>query len=167
VTRLDTLSESQANALALDKRSRTYADEHAKSWEVRFDRPSHEPTSLRGYVRELRDAYEAEVPRVHSHDIDAGGTPALTPRFEAWLDDQDSGPFRTMLRGMERGKDERTQRRARIVYHAIVGGFSAGEAAVAEGVPDWCADTVAYDALQVAWRRYASTPIAPAKKEAA
>lgn len=160
MTRLDRKSDAQANAEALARRSTTYADEHAASWLVRFDRPTHEPTSLRGYVRELRDAYEAEVPKVHQHAIDGGGTPAYTPRFEAWLDGQDDGPFRSCLRGMWRAKDIRTQHRARIVYRAIVGGWSAGEAAMSEGVPDWCADTVAFDALRVTWRRYSSTPIA-------
>jgi hypothetical protein len=162
-------SESQANANAA-RRTATYADEHAASWSVRFDRPSHEPKNLRGYVRELRDAYEAECPtRLHRHDVDAGGTPAFTKAFEAWLYgspfaiDQESGaysaPLRACLEGMHRSTDARTQHRARIAYHAIVGGLSAIEATVAEGVPAWCAATVARDALEVTWRRLSSAPL--------
>lgn len=154
-------SDSQANAEALARRTATYADEHAASWQVRFDRPTHEPKSLRGYVNELRDAYEAECPsRLHRHDVDGGGTPAFTVAFEAWLDGTDRGPFRDCIRGMARSGDERTRRRASIVGRLIIGGISAVDAATQDGVPSWCAEIVAYDAVRVAWRRYCSTPIA-------
>jgi hypothetical protein len=171
LTRLDRKSEAQANADALARRSATYADQHAASWSVRFDRPTHEPKSLRGYVNELRDAYEAEVPsRMHRHDVDGGGTPAFTAALEAWLWgspftlDNETGayrsPFRACLAGMQRSADERTRKRSAIVAHITVGGSSATEAAIAEGVPSWCAEMVAYEALQVTWRRLTSAPIA-------
>lgn len=178
MTRLDRKSDAQANAEALARRTSTYADQHAASWSVRFDRPTHEPTSLRGYVHELRDAYEAECPsRLHRHDVDGGGTPAFTAAFEAWLwgspfsIDQESGayssPFRACLAGMSRSADTRTQHRARIAYRAVVGGISAIEAAVEEGVPAWCAGVVARDALEVTWRRLISAPMPTARRDVA
>lgn len=177
MTRLDRRSEAQANAEALARRSASYADEHAASWQVRFDRPTHEPLSLRGYVRELRDAYEAECPtRLHRHDVDGGGTPAFTAAFSAWLwgspfaIDQETGawntPFRACVAGMIRSSDERTRRRAAIAGRAIVGGVTPLEAAIAEGVPSWCAEIVALDALTVTWRRLTSAPLAIAKRGA-
>lgn len=177
MTRLDRRSDSQANAEALARRSATYADEHAASWQVRFDRPTHEPRSLRGYVHELRDAYEAECPsRIHRHDVDGGGTPAFTAAFEAWLwgspfrVEPETGayntPFRACLAGMHRSTDERTRRRAAIAGRVVIGGVSATEAAIAEGVPEWCASTVAHDALMVTWRRLTSAPLAIAKRDA-
>lgn len=154
-------SEAQANAEALARRSSTYADEHAASWQVAFDRPTHEPKSLRGYVTELRDAYEAECPiKLHTTQVDGIGQ-AFASAFEAWLDgDTHASPFRACLTGMSRAQDERTRKRSRIVGRVTMGGLSAIEAAEAEGVPGWCADLVAYDALRVTWRRYNSTPIA-------
>lgn len=165
------------NAVALARRSATYSDEHAASWQVRFDRPTHEPKSMRGYLHELRDAYESECPsRLHRHDVDAGGTPAFTAAFEAWLwgspftIDKDSGaytsPFRACLAGMSRSGDERTRRRAAIAGRSVIGGITPHEAATAEGVPAWCAETVAFDALQVTWRRITTGPMGVAKREA-
>ena len=162
-------SEAQANAEALARRTSTYADEHAASWQVRFDRPSHEPRSLRGYVNELRDAYEAECPsRLHRHDVDGGGTPAFTAAFEAWLwgspftIDQESGayttPFRATLAGMTRSASETARRRAGIVGR-VVAGVGPVEAAMAEGVPEWCAKVVARNALETTWRNLTTGPI--------
>lgn len=109
------LSDSELNARALENRSRTYADPHAKSWEVKFDRATHEPRTLREYVHELRKAYQDEVPgRIHSRgvwsgradgrarsvdpktgavlstaaDLEGGsvlGAPAMDPQFEAYI----------------------------------------------------------------------------------
>lgn len=159
-------SEAQSNAEALARRSSTYADEHAASWQIAFDRPTHEPTSLRGYVRELRDAYEAECPKMHGRDLGEGGTPEFTERFLAWLEGQDNGPLRSCLRGMARSADEASRRRASIAVRVVLGGMKASESAIEEGVPDWCAKTVAYDALRVVWRNYSSTPFAPVARAA-
>ena len=169
-------SEAQANAEALCSRSTSYADEHAASWQVRFDRPTHEPKSLRGYVAALRDAYQAEVPsRIHRHDVDDGGTPAFTAAFEQvlWGNpfalDKESGsystPFRACVVGMHRSADDRSRKRAAIVAR-VVGGASPVESAMAEGVPDWCATLVAEDALRVTWRRMTSAPM-PAREAVA
>jgi hypothetical protein len=167
---IDRKSDSQANAEALARRSATYADENARSWQVQFDRPTHEPKSTSGYIHELRDAYEAECPtRLHRHDVDAGGTPAFTAAFEAWLwgspfrIEPDTGTYNTPLRaclaGMSRARDERTQSRARIAYAVIVGGQSPSEAGMREGVPAHWAEVVASDALRVTWRRLVRGPI--------
>lgn len=163
-----TKSDAQANAEALARRTATYADEHAASWQVRFDRPNHEPRSLRGYVNEIRDAYESECPsRLHRHDVDGGGTPAFTAAFEAYLwgspftIDQESGaystPFRACLAGMAKG-DETARKRGAIVGRVAMGAGPV-EAAVAEGVPEWCAKVVARNALEVTWRNLSSGPI--------
>lgn len=168
-------SDSQANAEALTRRSASYADEHAASWQVRFDRPTHEPRNLREYTRDLRGAYEAECPsRLHRHDVDAGGTPAMTAAFEQWLwgspfaIDHESGsyatPLRATLAGMTRG-ELATRHRARIAYR-IVTGTDAVQAAIAEGAPEWCAKVVARDALQVTWRRLVTSPLPLAKSDA-
>lgn len=163
-------SEAQANAEALARRTATYADEHARSWEVRFDRPTHEPKSLRGYVSALRDEYESECPsKLHRVDVDGGGTPAFTPAFEAWLWgspfalDTETGAYQTPLRatlaGMRASSDERSKRRAAVAGRVIIGGLSPAEAAIAEGVPAWCAEVVAADALERTWRRLTTAPL--------
>jgi len=161
-------SDSQANADALARRSATYADEHAKSWEVRFDRPSHEPRDLRELVRCLRRAYADEVPaRMHTAQVDAGGTPAYAPEFARYLygsdfatDQHDEAatetyltPFRRALASMDVAADEGTRRRAWIVGHVVLGDAGPAEAAMIEGVPEWCAKDVAEKALSVFWRR--------------
>lgn len=157
-------SESQAIA---ESRTRTYADEHAASWQARFYHGrSAEPKSLAGFVKELRDAYALECPsRLHSRDTDAGGTPAFAPEFERWLatpfsrDDSgaDQTPVRATLAGMAQARDLRSQSRARIAYAVIVGGLQATEAAARDGVPAMWADIVAFDTLRVVWRRLHST----------
>lgn len=164
-------SDSQANAEALARRTSTYADEHAASWQVRFDRRGNEPTGLGGYVKELRAAYAAEVPdRMHRHDVDGGGTPGFSAEMTALLygnpfstDDEDfyRYPFRACLQGMTRQTGEEMTHRARIAAHVAIGGVSAVEAAIAEGVPAWCAKIVATDALRVTWRRLSAAPLPP------
>jgi hypothetical protein len=161
-------SDAQANADALARRSATYADEHARSWEVRFDRPSHEPRDLRELVRCLRRAYADEVPgRLHTSQVDGGGTPAYAPEFARYLygsefaTDQGDGattetyltPFRRALASMDTSEDEGTRKRAWIVSHVVLGGAGPAESAILEGVPSWCAKDVAERALAVFWRR--------------
>lgn len=161
-------SDSQANAEALARRGTTYADEHAASWQVRFNRPSHETRSLRDLVRDLRRAYADEVPsRIHVHETDAGGDPAWSPEFTRYItagdgatDRRDAGtteiyvtPFRACLDTMSRATDPSSQKRATLVQLCIVGDASPIEAAMAMGVPAWCAKVVAKDALEVFMRR--------------
>lgn len=160
--RLDRKSDAQANAEA----QRTYADEHARSWQVRMDRPSREPSSLRELVRDLRRAYADEMPtRMHTHDVDGGGTPAYAPEFARHLFGSARGtvadgslevyltPFAAALDGMHRAQDEGTRHRAAIVVHVVLTGVGPIEAARMEDVPEWCAKDVATRALSVFWRR--------------
>ena len=180
MTRLARRSEAQANAEALARRSATYADEHARSWEVRFNRPSHERRTLRDTIRDLRRAYADEVPtRMHVHDVDGGGTPAMSPEFKAYLmgsefatDRRDEGttevyttPFRAALAAMARASDEGTRHRASIAGHVVVAGMGPVEAALAEGVPDWCAKDVAEKALTVFARRLSDVRLELGRRE--
>jgi hypothetical protein len=136
---------------------------------VRFDRRGNEPTGLGGYVKELRAAYADEMPeRMHRHDVDGGGTPALSAEMSALLygspfavDDEAfyRYPFRACLHAMTRSDGEEMQHRARIAAHVAIGGISAVEAAIAEGVPAWCAKVVALDALRLTWRRLSAAPL--------
>ena len=157
------MSKQQAEALA--RRGTTYADEHARSWEVRFDRRT-EPGSLRELVIDLRRAYRDEVPaRLHKHDVDGGGTPAYSGEFAAYLyarpdavdreDDTYRTPFRRCLSAMLTSREAATRQMAGIVAHVTVGG-EAPEDAVARqvGIAEaWCARAVAERALRVFWRR--------------
>ena len=161
-------SDAQANAEALARRSSTYADQHAASWQVRFNRPSHERRSLRDLVRDLRRAYADEVPsRMHVHDVDGGGTPALSPEFKAYLmgpddatDKRDDGtteilwwPFRTALQKMLAETDAGMVQRARLTEAVVVTGLGPIDAAIALGVPDWAARDVAEKSLEIFWKR--------------
>lgn len=161
-------SEAQANAEALARRSSTYADEHAASWRVAFERPTHEQRRLRDLVRDLRKAYADEVPsRLHVHETDAGGDPAWSPEFMRYLTASDYAtdvrdkasdtevyltPFRACMASMEQSPDEATRRRATMVYD-VIAGRGPVEAAMMAGVPEWCAKDVAEKALNVFWRR--------------
>lgn len=159
-------SEAQSTAEALSRREATYADEHAASWEVRFDR--QEPHNLRDLVRDLRRCYADEVPtRIHTAEVDAGGTPAYAPEFARYLygsdfatDQHDEGsaevyltPFRRALAAMDGAASEGARRRAYIVGHIVIGDSGPAEAAMIEGVPEWCAKEVAERALRIFWRR--------------
>jgi len=160
-------SDAQANAEALARRSSTYADEHAASWQVRFNRPSHERRSLRDLVRDLRRAYADEVPsRMHVHDVDGGGTPALSPEFKAYLygsdtatDRHDDGTtevfvtaFRAALLAMF-GHSPAMAQRGKLVEAVVITGLGPLDAAIALGVPDWCAKDVAEKSLDIFWKR--------------
>jgi hypothetical protein len=82
------VSEAQANADALARRSHSYADAHAASWQVRFSAPTHE-LSTKALLFRLLENLEAETP-VKLHEgpdhIDAGGVPAMTAAFLGHLD---------------------------------------------------------------------------------
>ena len=155
-------SDSQANAEALSRRSATYADENAASLSVKFDRKRYRPRGLRDYVHQLRRAYSDEVPaRIHVHQTDDGGTPAWAPEFSRYLTaPADAGaevfdtPFRAALSSLERGR-EKGVKFAAIVGYVVIAGMEPAESAIRVGVPPWCADEVAYRALEVFWDRMA------------
>lgn len=56
-------------------------------------------------------------------------------------------PFRALLDGWSRG-GEGQRKRAAIVAHVAIGRTGPRAAAIAEGVPEWCARVVAEDALR-------------------
>ena len=155
------ISEAQANAEALARRSATYADEHAASWKVRFDRGGT-PPDLRALVNMVRTAYADEVPtRLHVHQTDAGGDPAWSPEFTRYLTDSDYATdddvyrtaFRRCLAAMSRS-DGPMARDARIVARIAIGGAGPSEAAIAERSHPYDAKGAAISALQSFWKRY-------------
>ena len=166
MTRLDRKSDAQSNAEALARRSVTFADEHAKSWNVRFDRRT-EPPNLRALVIDLRRAYQDEVPRtLHKHDVDGGGTPAYSPSFEAYLygspfQTDDDGtyqtPFRRCLAAMAQSTEMATRDMAQVVFRIAVGGQDPEDAVwivgADVGMPLWARKAIAERALRVFWRR--------------
>jgi hypothetical protein len=130
---------------------------------VKFDRRAA-PRDLRDLVRQLRRAYADEVPtRIHVHQTDAGGDPAWSPEFTRYLVASDGAterddnvyltPFRAALAAMRRSSDPTTLNRAVLVARVVLSDHAPAEAAISMGVPDWCAKTVAADALRVFWDR--------------
>lgn len=104
------ISASERMRLQEDARLRAaypYIDEHADS-EVRKLEGARQPRSLTGYVRWLRYAWSDEPPtRIHVHAIDAGGTPAWSGEFMAWIEGISSGL--SLLRDHEPGCPNRAQ----------------------------------------------------------
>lgn len=159
-------SEAQANAEALARRSTTYADEHARTWQVRFDRATP-PPGLRALVIDLRRAYQDEVPEtLHVHAVDEGGTPAYTGAFAAFLyaspavTDEDGWyrtPFRRCLAAMTQGGEPAARTMGAIVAHVTVGGEDPEDAVAREfaDLEPWAARAVAQRALTVFWKRCA------------
>jgi hypothetical protein len=201
------ISEAQANAEALARRSAQYAPEHAASVSVQWDYRHREPTDLRDAVRLARKAYADEVPeRLHEgpDSIGEGGTPRMDARAMGYLfgnaqasyapkasctcggtgplatemralDDAGAitwdaplphgaacpknpanqealsyyhAPFRATLSRMASSNSDAQRKRAAIVSHVTIGSQGPQEAAISEGVPEWCAKLVAMDALR-------------------
>lgn len=157
-------SEAQANAEALDRRGRTYADPNAASFRFAWDAGKRQPRDLSHAINLVRRAYADEVPRrLHNRDLADDGTPKMTPQTEGYIFGGDSWtdagqgeaplvsyyltPFRATLADMERAREEATRKRAAIVRHVSIGGQGGQEAAIAEGVPSWCAKDIAFAAL--------------------
>lgn len=177
-------SDSQANAEALARRSTPYTEAHRGSLAFAWDWQKREPSTLRDAVRYVRKAYEDEVPRRMTEGPDSigdDGTPRFSSQAEGYIFGSptrtDAGhdpdalvsyyqtPFRATLATMERGPEPES-RRAAIVRHVTIGSQGPQEAAIAEGVPAWCAKTVAEDALRSFIRRLSDVRV-DAKEEAA
>lgn len=165
-------SDSQANAEALARRTSTYADEHAASWQVRFSEPTHE-LSTKALLIRLMENLEAETP-VKLHEgpdhIDAGGVPAMTAAFLGHLD---SRPNSTVGRPDREAILAGTYRRpmaaaidsmlrctgkvawwGRIVERVLYAGEPPVVAAIAEGSHQYEAARTANEALAEALRRW-------------
>jgi hypothetical protein len=164
------ISDAQANAEALARRSAPYAVASEVSFKVAWDYTQREPENLREAVRMVRRAYADEVPtKLHEgyDSIGEGGTPKMTAKAEGYLfgnptssdagRDAETGepdlvsyyhaPFRAALHRMSHG-DEASRKRAAIVQHVTIGQQGPQEAAIAEDVPSWCAKVVAEDAIR-------------------
>jgi hypothetical protein len=163
------ISDAQANAEALYRREHTWTEPSAESFRVQWDWHRREPENLREAVRMVRRAYADEVPtKLHDGDeLADDGTPKMTAKAEGYIFGSETGddaardaetgqrdlvgyyhtPFRATLANMGRG-DECSRKRAAVVSHVSIGSQGPVEAAMAEGVPAWCAKTVAEDALR-------------------
>jgi len=156
-------SDAQANAEALARRSAPYTAASDTSVRIAWDWRNRQPRDLREAVRMCRAAYADEVPtKLHETAIGEGGTPRMTARAEGYIFGSESSddaprnpesgerdpigyyhtPFRATLAQMP------DRHRAAIVSHVTIGSQGPQEAAIAEGVPAWCAKEVAENALR-------------------
>lgn len=178
-------SDSQANAEALARRTSTYADEHAASWQIRFGEPTHQ-LSTRALLARLEENLAAETP-VKLHEgpdhIDAGGVPAMTHAFQAHLDsrpnstlgkpDHDAIITGTYRRPMAAAVESmlrcpgKVAWWGRIVERVLYGGEIPVEAAKAEGSHAYEAARTANEALSEALRRWTPDKMNLAKREQA
>ena len=153
-------SESQSRAVY--ELETPYTAAHRNSYTLKMERT--QPPRLRELVRDLRRAYQDEVPsRIHSRDTDAGGDPAWSPEFTRYLtgsdfatdkdDDIYTTPFRACYAAMTRSAQEGTRRRAAIVFRIVAAGNDPAEAAMIEGAPEWDASACARRALELFWYR--------------
>lgn len=158
-------SEAQANADALANRGRTYADPNAASFKIQWDWHRREPRDLREAVNMVRKAYQDEVPTaIHEgpDSIGGGGTPKYRKTFLLYLEapeatdagkGEDPGwayhltPFKATLAAMSRG-DLAARKQGEIVSRIAIGLQGPKEAAIAVGVPNWCAGREAEAALR-------------------
>jgi hypothetical protein len=170
-------SEAQGNAEALARRGLPYSEAHQVSVSVSQDWTKRQPRDLREAVRMIRRAYADEVPaKLHdATSLSDDGTPRWTNQATSYIfgnaQQTDAGhqevapliayylaPFRATLDGMQRG-DEASRKRAAIVSHVTIGSQGPKDAAVAEGVPAWCAGTVAEDAIRSFLRRLSDVKV--------
>lgn len=178
-------SDSQANAEALARRTATYADEHAKSWSVRFDTPAHE-LSTKALVARINENLLAETPeRLHEgpDHIDAGGVPAMTGAFLAHISNSATStlerpdpeaivvgtyrrPQAAAIASMLRANGK-TAWWGRIVDRVIYRGESPAAAAIAEGSHPYEAQRTANEALSEAYRRWTPDKMHLAKRDQA
>lgn len=163
------LSDSQANAEALARRSAPYTAAHEASYRVAWDFTRREPDSLRDAVRQCRKAYADEVPeKLHDSAIGDDGAPRMNARAVGYIfgsaQSDDAGrdpltgerdlsgwhfsPFRAALDRMTHGGDtERVY--AAIVQKVTLGGEGPRQAALAAGVrPEAIAKGVALMAMR-------------------
>ncbi len=193
MSRYRDLSDSQANAEALARRSSPYSVPHAISVSTAYDYRRREPRDLREAEHMVRRAHADEVP-TKLHDGRNGGTPMLaadgSPRFAARAEgyifgnpeaddagrDPETGqrdltgdiytPFRSALSQMEHSDREAHRKHAAIVTHVTFGQRTGVEAAIAEGVPSWCAGSVAELALKAFLNQMSTFRIHPPIKVA-
>lgn len=164
------ISDAQANAEALERRSAPYSQASGHSFTVRWDWHRREPRDLRDAVRMVRTAHADEIPeRLHEQAIGEDGTPRMTTKAEGYIFGSAGGsdvrrnaetgkpdeflsyyhaPFKATLERFLHG-DERSRRLGRIVSHITVGQQPPVAAALAEKAHPLDAKLVAEDALRV------------------
>ena len=177
------ISEAQSNALALERRSAPYSESSGQSFTVAWNYHNREPKDLREAVRMVRAAYADEVPgRMHNRDIADDGTPRMTPQAEGYIFGSDTSgterrvegeplpaldyyrtPFRAALEHLRRS----SPKRAAIISHVTIGSQSPIQAAIAEGVPAWCAGDVAEPTLRAFLRNLSDVKLHLPKEEVA
>ena len=160
------------NADVLARRGSPFTAASGASFTTRWDWHKRQPTNLREAEHMIRRAYTDEVP-VKLHDgpsaIGPDGTPRMSTRAEGYIfgaadgddaaHDAETGmrdligwyfaPFRARLHQWSRAQNEASRRRAAIVSHVALGSQSGMAAAIAEGVPSWCAYVVAEHTLSM------------------
>jgi hypothetical protein len=178
-------SDSQANAEALARRTSTYADEHARSMEVRFGPPTHE-LSTKALLHRLLDNLADETP-VKLHEgpdhIDAGGVPAMTGAFMGHLDSRPGSTVgKPQTDAILVGTYRRPQAAAidsmlrctgkvawwgRIAQRVVYRSEPPVTAAIAEGSHPYEAARTANEALAEAYRRWTPDKMSLRKRDAA
>lgn len=174
-------SEAQSNAEALARRSTPYSEASGVSFQVRWSFDKRIPTSLREATDMVRQAYADEVPtKLHEAALGEGGTPNMTPKFVAYLDNDDRAgterrdpetgeraaldfmqtPFRGSLAGYE-------PLRAALVEKVAIGSMGPIQAAISVGVPPPFARLVAEDTLFGFLRNLSDIKVNLAKRQEA
>jgi len=164
-----TLSDSQANAEALARRSSPYSAASETSFRIQWTNKHREVDNLGDAVRVVRRAYADEVPdKLHDSAIGEDGTPRMNARAVGYIfgdprsddagKDPETGerdmmgyhftPFRACLATMQHGSDQQRVYAA-IVSSITIGGQGPREAALSAGVkPEAMAKGVALMALR-------------------
>lgn len=186
-------SEAQINAEALARRSATFADDHAKSWETRFGGRDR-PMTTKALVASLASMLAEEVPtKLHEapDHIGEGGVPVMTAAFQAYLDGNamatvnrdpktDSQgrelrpvivgefvkPVQAAIEGMKRCEG-RTAWWGRIAERVVMSSERPVLAALAEGSHQYEAIRTANEALSELYRRVTPDKMALARSETA
>ncbi len=153
-------SAAAQNRQALARREARYEVASSTSIAVAWDYRKREPRDLREVVHAVRTAYADEVPtRLHEgpDSIGEGGVPKMHPAAEGYIFGNDQAGhdteaaldfYRTPFRAALANWQYQQPKRAAIVAHVSIGSQGPIQAAVAEGVPQWCARIVAEDTLR-------------------
>lgn len=104
------LSDSQANAEALARRSSPYTAASEASFRVAWDITKREPDNLRDAVRMVRKAYADEIPeKLHDSAIGDDGAPRMNARAVGYIFGSDTADDSPAPRCNCFGNDDRTE----------------------------------------------------------
>jgi hypothetical protein len=140
-----------------------YATAHRRSVARAWDARRRQSRDLRHAVYLVRSAWIAETPvQLHEHAVGDDGNPRFAAGAYRFVfgspgeierpEPEDRvayrlTPFRATLAAFAHG-DEKQQEQAKIVRQVTAGERHPAEAAIAIGVPPWCAKDVAEQALR-------------------